>query len=67
MSNMESKELTYSEAIAEIEQIIARLRNEQTEVDTLSAELKRATELITRCKEQLRKVESSVKEQLEAK
>ena len=57
--------MTYSEAIAEIEQIIARLRNEQTEVDTLSSELKRATELITRCKEQLRKVESSVKEQLE--
>ena len=62
---MENKELTYSEAIAEIEQIIARLRNEQTEVDTLSSELKRATELITRCKDQLRKVESSVKEQLE--
>ena len=62
---MENNELTYSEAIAEIEKIIARLRNEQTEVDTLSAELKRATELITRCKEQLRKVESSVKEQLE--
>ena len=64
---MENKELTYSEAIREIEQIIARLRNEQTEVDTLSAELKRATELIARCKEQLRKVESSVKEQLEEK
>ena len=59
--------MTYSEAIREIEQIIARLRNEQTEVDTLSSELKRATELITRCKEQLRKVESSVKEQLEEK
>ena len=64
---MENKELTYSEAIAEIEKIIARLRSEQTEVDTLSSELKRATELITRCKEQLRKVESSVKEQLEEK
>lgn len=62
---MMSKEFTYSEAIAEIEQIIARLHNEQTEVDTLSAELKRATELIARCKEQLRHVEASVKEQLE--
>ena len=29
---MENKELTYSEAIAEIEKIIARLRSEQTEV-----------------------------------
>lgn len=62
---MENKELTYSEAIAEIEQIISRLRNEQTGVDTLAAELKRATELIERCKAQLRKVESSVKEQME--
>ena len=62
---MESKELTYSEAIAEIEQIISRLRNEQTGVDALASELKRATELINCCKAQLRKVESSVKEQME--
>ena len=62
---MKNEKLTYSEAIAEIEQIIARLRNEQTEVDTLAAELKRATELIARCKEHLRQVETSVKEQLE--
>lgn len=64
---MENKELTYGEAIAEIEQILSRLRNEQTEVDTLAAELKRATELIARCKAQLRDVEASVKEQLEQK
>lgn len=60
---MENKELTYGEAIHEIEQIISRLRNEQTEVDTLSAELKRASELIARCKAQLLDVEASVKEQ----
>lgn len=59
--------MTYGEAIAEIEQILSRLRNEQTEVDTLAAELKRATELIARCKAQLRDVEASVKEQLEQK
>lgn len=62
---MENKELTYGEAIHEIEQIISRLRNEQTEVDTLSAELKRASELIARCKAQLLDVEASVKEQTE--
>lgn len=64
---MENKELTYSEAIREIEQIISRLRNEQTEVDTLAAELKRASELIARCKAQLLDVEASVKEQTEEK
>ena len=62
---MENKELTYSEAIAEIEQIISRLRSEQTGVDTLASELKRATELIERCKAQLRDVETTVKKQME--
>ena len=62
---MESKELTYSEAIAEVEQIISRLRSEQTGVDTLAAELKRASELIERCKAQLREVEAAVKKQME--
>lgn len=58
---MDNKELTYGEAIAEIEQIIARLRNGETEVETLAVELKRATELIARCKAQLLDVEASVK------
>ena len=62
---MKSKELTYSEAIAEVEQIISRLRTEQTGVDTLAAELKRASELIERCKAQLHDVEAAVKKQME--
>ena len=62
---MENKELTYSEAIAEIERIISRLRGEQTGVDTLAAELKRAAELIERCKAQLHDVEATVKKQME--
>ena len=62
---MDNKELTYSEAIAEIEQIISRLRSEQTGVDTLASELKRATELVERCKAQLRDVETTVKKQME--
>ncbi len=62
---MENKELTYGEAIKEIEQIISRLSSEQTEIETLTAELKRATELIARCKAQLTEVEASVKSQSE--
>ncbi len=62
---MKQKEQTYGEAIKEIEQIISRLSNEQTELDTLSAELKRATELIARCKAQLVEVEAAVKKQTE--
>jgi exodeoxyribonuclease VII small subunit len=62
---MKQKELTYGEAIKEIEQIISRLSAEQTELDTLSAELKRATDLIARCKAQLVEVEAAVKKQTE--
>lgn len=62
---MSEKRLTYAESVAEIEQILARLRDERIDVDTLAAEVKRATELIARCKAQLIEVEQAVKEQLE--
>ena len=62
---MAKKKLTYTEAVAEIEHILARLRGEQIDVDTLAAEVKRATELIAQCKAQLTDVEKAVKESLE--
>ena len=62
---MAKKKLTYTEAVAEIEQILARLRGEHIDVDTLAAEVKRATELIAQCKAQLTDVEKAVKESLE--
>ena len=61
---MAKKKLTYTEAVAEIEQILARLRGEQIDVDTLAAEVKRATELIAQCKARLTEVEATVKAQL---
>ena len=62
---MAKKKLTYTEAVAEIEQILARLRGEQIDVDTLASEVKRATELIAQCRAQLTDVEKAVKAQLE--
>ena len=47
---MAKKEMTYAEAMAEIEKILARFRNEEMDVDSLAAEVKRATELIAGCK-----------------
>ena len=61
---MASKKLTYSQAVAEIEQILSRLKSEQIDVDRLSAEVKRATELIAQCKARLVEVEATVKAQL---
>lgn len=63
---MTKKKMTYAEATAEIEQILTRLRNDQTaNVDTLAADVKRATELIAYCRERLYNVEADVKAQLE--
>lgn len=63
---MSKKKITYAEAITEIEQILQRLKAQQSGIDTLEADVKRATELIALCRERLYEVESKVKEQLEA-
>lgn len=54
------EEPTYTEAVAEIERILARFRNEEMDVDSLAAEVRRATELIASCKERLRRTEEEV-------
>ena len=63
---MAKKELTYTEAMAEIEKILARLRSEEMDVDGLAAEVKRATELIASCTARLRKAEEKVNKVLES-
>lgn len=58
------KKLSYSESIAEVELILDRFNTQQMDVDTLAAEVKRATELIAQCKERLYKAERDVAEVL---
>ena len=58
---MDKKELTYAEAMAEIEAILAKFRNEEMSVDARAAEVKRATTLITFCRKRLLKAEADVK------
>ena len=60
------EEPAYAEAIAEIERIIGRFRNEEMDVDSLAAEVRRATELIASCKERLRRTEEAVNKLLGA-
>ncbi|MBR2352638.1 MAG: exodeoxyribonuclease VII small subunit [Alistipes sp.] len=52
--------MTYKEAIAEIEQILKSLREEQNNIDTLTERVARATELIELCRTKLRKAEGEV-------
>lgn len=61
---MAKTKFSYTEAVAEIEQILSRLRDEQTDVDTLASQVKRATELIEQCRRQLLDVEQSVRKEL---
>ena len=57
---MAKKEISYNDAMAEIETILAALREENTDVDTLTAKVKRASELIELCKAKLRKTEDEI-------
>lgn len=59
------KELTYTEAVAEIEKILSRFRNDEMDIDSLAGEVTRATELIASCRERLLKAETEVKKILE--
>ena len=58
-------ELSYKEAITEIETILRSLREEQNSVDTLAERVARATELIALCRAKLRKAEEEVNKVLE--
>jgi len=54
--------LSFSEAVAEVEGIVARLETEQTDVDELAAEVQRAVDLITACRERLERTDREVGE-----
>ena len=58
---MADKEFSYTVAMAEIERIMTKLRGENVDVDTLTAEVKRASELIEKCKSKLRTTEEEVR------
>ena len=59
------KELSYNEALQEINDILRSLREEQNSVDTLAERVARATELIAHCRAKLRKAEEDVNKVLE--
>ena len=59
------EELSYKEAMQEIEAILRSLREEQNSVDALAERVARATELIALCRTKLRKAEEDVAKVLE--
>jgi exodeoxyribonuclease VII small subunit len=57
---MTKKQFSYKEAILEIEEIINKLENEEIELDMLSENVKRASELIQNCKSKLKTSEEEI-------
>lgn len=54
------KELSYSDAMAEVEQIVSRLRSAELSVDELAGAVRRANELIAECRKRLVATEEEV-------
>lgn len=50
----------YEEAVAQIEDIVRRLENNEMDIDSLSDELKKAQRLMKMCKDKLLKTENDV-------
>lgn len=59
------KALKYNEAIAEIESVIEKIEHQDLDVDELTNQVKRVSELIKFCKDKLYKTESEVQKILD--
>lgn len=57
---MAKKDFSYTEAIDEIEDIMHKLENEKIDLDELSKNVKRASELISLCKGKLKTTENEI-------
>ena len=58
--NMSKKNSSYKEAIAEIDEILRQLENNELDVDELSEKVKRVSHLVTLCKEKLHNTEEEI-------
>lgn len=57
---MAKKTFSFNEAVVEIEKILRNIENGDLDVDKLSTEVKRASELIRQCQKKLRTTEEEI-------
>ena len=57
---MAKKEFSFKEAVIEIEDILRNIESGELDVDKLSVEVKRASELIKQCQKKLRSTEEEI-------
>ena len=61
-----AEELTYTEAVAELESIVAKLRGDNCDVDALTAMTRRAAELLAACRARLTATDAELLDSLES-
>ena len=57
---MAVKKISYNEAMAEIEEILVKIENEELDVDELADKVKRVSVLLKTCKDKLTKTNEQV-------
>jgi exodeoxyribonuclease VII small subunit len=57
---MAKKEFSFNEAVIEIEDILRNIESGELDVDKLSVEVKRASELIKQCQKKLKSTEDEI-------
>lgn len=66
MPRIMKQKLTYTEAVAELEQILAELENNlEVNMDVISEKVKRAAILMELCKKQLHELDEELEKMLE--
>lgn len=58
--NMSKKNVSYKEAITEIEEILRQLESNELDVDELSEKVKRVSILVSLCKDKLHNTEQEI-------
>lgn len=58
---MAAKKETYTEAMKRLEAIVARIENNELDIDALGEQLKEAQKLIKYCREKLYKADAEIK------
>ncbi|MDX8340668.1 exodeoxyribonuclease VII small subunit [Draconibacterium sp. IB214405] len=59
---MAAKKISYNEAMAEIEEILEKIENEELDVDELAEKVKRVSVLLKTCKDKLTKTNEQVEQ-----
>lgn len=57
---MAQEKISYSKAIAELEEIVEKMESNQYEIDELTSKVKRVAELVKFCKQKLRTTNAEI-------